>query len=235
MRQQSAPGVVNLRGKQYATVGLRIHLFRERHPIAEGWGICTDVQAGESVVVATATITDPEGRIVATGTAEEVRTSGRGVNATSAVENAETSAIGRALAVAGFSGDAEFGIASKEEVEAAQSAPARGPISKLPEKSRRLIFAAARDVGGALGLTAEQLISNAKEWFNVAHLDDFAHGIRKTDYRKFANQLHAARLAVHAGHDIALLTEKQEGTIWEYDFRKLPTGNLPPAQGQENT
>ena len=41
------------------------------------------------------------------------------VNKTSALENCETSAVGRALAFAGFGGD--FAIASKEEVENAKA------------------------------------------------------------------------------------------------------------------
>ena len=52
---------------------------------------------------------------VSTGTAEELRSSSR-INNTSALENAETSAVGRALAFLGFANDS---VASAEEVSTA--------------------------------------------------------------------------------------------------------------------
>ena len=56
-----------------------------------------------------------DGRFISTGYAEEKRTASR-INQTSAVENCETSAVGRALAFAGFTNDK---LASAEEVSAA--------------------------------------------------------------------------------------------------------------------
>jgi hypothetical protein len=58
-------------------------------------------------------ISNEEGRILATGHAEEFRKSSQ-INSTSALENAETSCIGRALASLGFGGS-EF--ASANEVQ----------------------------------------------------------------------------------------------------------------------
>ena len=52
---------------------------------------------------------------LSTGTAEELRATSR-INQTSALENAETSAVGRALAFLGFANDS---IASAEEVSLA--------------------------------------------------------------------------------------------------------------------
>lgn len=54
--------------------------------------------------------------LLATGTAEEVRQGH--VNKTSAVENCETSAVGRALALAGF--EVDRGLASREEMQKVQ-------------------------------------------------------------------------------------------------------------------
>src|SRR5688572_31386677 len=59
-----------------------------------------------------ATITDESGRVLATGHSEEYRHTSK-INETSALENAETSAIGRALAAFGLGGT-EF--ASADEV-----------------------------------------------------------------------------------------------------------------------
>jgi hypothetical protein len=60
-----------------------------------------------------AEIRNEDERLIATGHAEEYRKSSQ-INGTSALENCETSAIGRALAVAGFGGT-EF--ASANEVQ----------------------------------------------------------------------------------------------------------------------
>jgi hypothetical protein len=104
-------GIVNIHGKQYQTVAYRVGLFREKHP---EHSLITDVIVrDDEVVVMRAHIADPTGRIIATGHAEENRRSSQ-INKTSALENAETSAIGRALAAFGIGGT-EF--ASANEVE----------------------------------------------------------------------------------------------------------------------
>lgn len=106
-------GIVNIHGRQYKTVALRVAEFREKYPIETGWAIITDiVRADDQACVVKAEILNEKGATVATGYAEENRSS-KGINSTSALENAETSAIGRALAAAGFGGD-EY--ASADEV-----------------------------------------------------------------------------------------------------------------------
>lgn len=97
-------GIIRLHGRQYKTVALRVQEFRLAHPIADGWAIVTKlVHCDADTVLFKAAITDPQGREIAVGYAEEKRTA-KGINATSALENCETSAIGRALAAAGFAG-----------------------------------------------------------------------------------------------------------------------------------
>jgi len=104
-------GIVNIRGKEYMTVALRVQHFREKHPM---WAIETHVEdRTEDYVVMRCEISNEEGRILATGHAEEFRKSSQ-INSTSALENAETSCIGRALASLGFGGS-EF--ASANEVQ----------------------------------------------------------------------------------------------------------------------
>jgi hypothetical protein len=131
MKKKQNDGVFNLHGREYFSVARRVHDFRAAYPISSGWGIITDlVSAEEAVVCFKATIIDPEGRVVAVGFAEE-RRSNRGVNSTSAIENAETSAVGRALAAAGFGGSGQY--ASADEVllaraeQGAQKASQRAP------------------------------------------------------------------------------------------------------------
>ena len=102
-------GTVKIHGKEYKTVALRIQEFREKHP---DFTIQTElVEANDTLVVMKATISmGPQ--VIATGYAEEVRTASK-INRTSALENAETSAVGRALAFFGLGGSE---IASADEV-----------------------------------------------------------------------------------------------------------------------
>ena len=103
-------GIVDIRGKQYLTVARRINDFREQHP---DYGIHTEILSiDETAVVCRAVITDKEGRQLSSGIAEEKRNSSN-INKTSAVENCETSAVGRALAFFGMAGTE---IASADEV-----------------------------------------------------------------------------------------------------------------------
>ena len=108
-------GIVDIRGKQYETVALRVHKFRDAHP--KHRLTTTIVHRDSQCVVMAASISDPDGNIVATGHAEEYRASST-INKTSALENCETSAIGRALAAFGLGGT-EF--ASADEVSRAVS------------------------------------------------------------------------------------------------------------------
>lgn len=114
-------GVINIRGKEYQTVALRVAKFREAHPTHS---LTTSIiNMNSDVVIMQAAIADETGTIKATGHAEEYRASSQ-INKTSALENCETSAIGRALAAFGFGGS-EF--ASANEVVNAihqQNAPA---------------------------------------------------------------------------------------------------------------
>jgi hypothetical protein len=106
-------GIVDIRGKQYHTVQKRVVDFRKDHP---GWAILTEVLTEGDLVKVRAEIRDDQDRVLAIGHAEEDRTLGN-INKTSAVENAETSAVGRALAFLGYGGTY---IRSAEEMETAQ-------------------------------------------------------------------------------------------------------------------
>ena len=94
-------GIVPIHGKQYKTVAYRVNEFRQLHP---EYTVSTElVEANDTLVVMKASISNEQGRLLATGFAEEVRAASK-INRTSALENAETSAIGRALAALGLAG-----------------------------------------------------------------------------------------------------------------------------------
>ena len=125
-------GKIEINGKTYQTVAYRLAEFRKQFPTASQWDIATEcLHRDNETVVFKATIISPEGKAVASGHAEEKRDASF-INRTSAMENAETSAIGRALAAAGFIGS-EF--ASAEEVALAIQAQAQsGQASKAEAK-----------------------------------------------------------------------------------------------------
>jgi hypothetical protein len=104
-------GIVNIKGKEYQTVALRVQKFREFHP---DWSLTSEVLFRDAdCVVVKSIIADETGRVLATGHAEEYRKASQ-INGTSALENAETSAHGRSLAALGIGGT-EF--ASANEVQ----------------------------------------------------------------------------------------------------------------------
>lgn len=106
----------DIKGKEYAEVHQRIKAFRMVYP--EGF-IVTDIitdENGKCIFKATVGFYDDEGNanIIGTGTAYEKENTSY-INKTSYLENCETSAVGRALGMAGFGIDTS--VASAEEVE----------------------------------------------------------------------------------------------------------------------
>ncbi len=91
---------IDIKGKQYASVASRVEAFRTHFPTATIETVL--VHDDEQRVVIQAKIRLGE-NLISTGYAEEFRGEGW-INATSALENAETSAIGRSLSAFGLSG-----------------------------------------------------------------------------------------------------------------------------------
>ena len=101
-------GKVNIHGKEYTTVAARVQRFREEH--GDKYGIVTEVidrtdndVLVKASIIFTSTVVHEDlvpgravsyDRVIATGYAEERRDSSQ-INRTSALENAETSAIGQ--------------------------------------------------------------------------------------------------------------------------------------------
>lgn len=100
----------DLRGKDYAMVNQRIKAFRIVYPMGF---IRTEILSLEDGVVTMKATVGVGDLILGTGHAQEKETSSY-INKTSFIENCETSAIGRALGMAGFGIDTS--VASYEEV-----------------------------------------------------------------------------------------------------------------------
>ena len=119
-------GIVEIHGKQYQTVAYRVGKFREAKP---GFSLTTEIiHRDAELVVMKATIADETGRVLSTGHSEEVRKATQ-INRTSALENAETSAIGRALAALGLGGT-EFASADEVANAIGQQKTSVKPVAK---------------------------------------------------------------------------------------------------------
>lgn len=107
---------IDIKGKKYVQVADRIIYFNEQYPEGSIMTILvSDAQA--SVVVMKAVVTPKQGEARQfTGYAQEIIGDGM-VNKTSALENAETSAVGRALGMMGIG--VIDGVASVDEINKA--------------------------------------------------------------------------------------------------------------------
>lgn len=106
-------GTVAIHGKNYSTVATRVAVARRN--LGTQLSIQTSIIDKDADTVTVKAKVFIDGRLIGTGIAEENRKASR-INQTSAVENCETSAVGRALA---FCGLQDNNIASAEEVSAA--------------------------------------------------------------------------------------------------------------------
>lgn len=102
---------INIKGKEYVTVNERIKAFRNTY---KDYSLVTDIiEISDNHCVMKASILDPQGKLVATGYARET-VSKSPINKFAFVENAETSAWGRALGNFGIGVDTA--ICSAEEL-----------------------------------------------------------------------------------------------------------------------
>lgn len=121
----------DIKGKPYMEVNQRIKAFRMVYPNGT---IKTEMLSNENgVCIFKATIWN-DNKLLATGTAYEKENS-TFINKTSYIENCETSAIGRALGIAGFGIDVS--VASAEEV---QNAINNQTISKEDAEEYKINF-----------------------------------------------------------------------------------------------
>lgn len=156
----------NIKGRQYIDVAQRIQGFWELYPQGR---IVTEMVAddGKRCVFKAEAYDMAEGGagLLATGHAYEVN-SGRGVNATSYIENCETSAVGRALGMLGIG--STDSIASADEVMAAQAHQAQPHPKPQPQQQDPLKPAKARlwhalqNYAAAHGGIADQLLEGVR-------------------------------------------------------------------------
>jgi hypothetical protein len=132
--------------EDYETVEERLVKYWKDHPDGQIHTKLLESSAGRFIVEASIYRTEADTRPWTTGLAEET-VQGRGVNATSALENCETSAIGRALANAGYATKGKR--ASREEMSKVEAA------SKVKAK--------VDEVKAKMADTSQQYVPVAKE------------------------------------------------------------------------
>ena len=132
--------------EDYETVEERLIKYWKDHPDGQIHTLLLDSSGGRYIVLASIYRTEADARPWTTGLAEET-VAGRGVNATSALENCETSAIGRALANAGYATKGKR--ASREE------------MSKVASKN--VAQSAIADVKAKMAQTATEYVPVPKE------------------------------------------------------------------------
>ena len=116
----------------YETVEERLVKFWKDHPDGQIHTKLLDSTSSRFIVEASIFRTEADARPWTTGLAEET-VQGRGVNATSALENCETSAIGRALANAGYATKGKR--ASREEMsKVAASQEVKAKVEEVKAK-----------------------------------------------------------------------------------------------------
>lgn len=109
-------------GKLYAPVYVRIALFREDHPVADGWALnCEIISTDDISCLARAEIIDPQGRVVATGYKREHK-----AHFPDNEEKAMTGAAGRALLFAGYG--TQYALDELDEGERVVDAPIPGTM-----------------------------------------------------------------------------------------------------------
>ena len=125
----------DIKGKAYAEVNERIKAFRMLYPNGT---ISTEIveirqdEKGKGVVIFKATALNEQGAVLGVGHAYEKEGSSF-INSTSYIENAETSAVGRALGMIGIGIDTS--VASYEEVANAQAQQADTKKATEPKKA----------------------------------------------------------------------------------------------------
>lgn len=143
---------IEVEGKAYAVVAARVQAFRELFP---NGAINTDIiNMQDGVVTMKTTVSDEEGRVLATGLAQEKETSSD-INKTSYIENCETSAVGRALGMLGIGSDEQ--MASAEEVA---NAIHQQEVAK--EKIRAVDVKAIEKACERLGVDIQQVLERYK-------------------------------------------------------------------------
>lgn len=152
---------VEIHGKEYTLVAERMVKFRNEHP---DYPLITKlVESNESIVIFKAIIKNENNQTLAVGHAEEVRGSTM-INRTSALENCETSAIGRALSALGYGSEGSY--ASAEEVAEAHIQQKQQEVVDYYTKHNKAVFENLESLEAIRGYISADDYASAFECWN---------------------------------------------------------------------
>ena len=212
-KEEKARGIVLISGNKYMTTAGRVMAIHEKYPGCVQ--ISTEILNDDELKVemmATVEITDETGTRKFTGFAREhyeVKTQ-KDVNYASALENCETSAVGRAIGFAGVgllpgsgfaSADEIEGIGRKEKAVKSQQIAKNNPEPSTPSQALSMISTInnhKKSLRG-LGMTPSSLTKLYTEEFGKKAFDD----LDSTELMKFINIL---------GDNLAKLSAEKNGT-----------------------
>lgn len=145
-RANDAIRATDIKGKEYAEVNQRIKAFRMVYPVGFIRTRFHSLENGVCTMIAEVGFMDENGMeiVIGTGTAQEKESSSF-INKTSYIENCETSAVGRALGMAGFGIDVS--VASAEEVTNAMNNQQKEERKATPKQLEVIREAYGKNVG----------------------------------------------------------------------------------------
>jgi len=174
--------VVSIHGKEYMTVAGRIDLFwkyAEEKKLAGSIETDYEIQDNQIYAKSIIQLVDLNGVVVrsATGHAHEIIGSSQ-INRTSAIENAETSAVGRALGMLNFNLPG-LGVATADEIEIA-----KGKEEKLAKKKRSTAFTKAVKVINEAETV--KFIADNRDAILATFPKDMKDKVKKAGYNDFS-------------------------------------------------
>ena len=157
--------MIKIHGKKYVEVKDRLAAFIVKEP---DWSIITEVVSNDNQtgsVIMKATVRDQNDRIRSTGHAHEFKGDKSSmVNATSWVENCETSCVGRALGMLGYGIEESF--ASADEIRISEQKKQKidtGEISSV--ESGHIWKEVEVPFGKNKGKKLGELTDNSRKWY----------------------------------------------------------------------
>tara|TARA_R110002051_G_scaffold137610_1_gene210097 strand:- start:15 stop:761 length:747 start_codon:yes stop_codon:yes gene_type:complete len=199
---------VNIHGKEYFTVAERVQNLTEK--LSGDYSLTTEiVQFDEALVVMKAILIFNNNQY--TGHAFE-RSSSSQINKTSHLENCETSAIGRALAAAGYGGTEYASANEVQNAIAQQAAPADKPFEVTPFLQKAIDHQPAPSAPVAAPVAAVQESSNEPPTFKMTAfllkcVNERSLDEADTLFKEMATD-HPSEVAL-----LSLLTEKMSKTV----------------------
>ena len=149
----------DIKGKSYIEVNQRIKAYRMVYPNGTIRTKLAKLENG--ICVFMAEVTNNDGEVIATGTAYEKENS-TFINKTSYIENCETSAVGRALGMAGFGIDTS--VASAEEVANA---------IENQKEDKKVILATENQIKMIKNMMSDEQINEACKLVKKENLNEF--------------------------------------------------------------